>query len=127
MKKTIFYWLATLVLLLAVYGAASLSYNDYKGTISCPEIGGIPACYLVVLFFVLATISHFIKHKLATKAFYFFIGTPGLLALYASIQELNVSHTCPQTDSGIPMCFISLGLCTTILLFKILSIEKKTS
>ena len=123
MKKNIFYWLASAVLLFAVYGAASLSYSDYKSIISCPEIAGIPACYLVFLFFVIGAVSHFIQHKLANKAVFFFIGVPGLLALYASIQELNVAHTCPQTDSGIPMCFISLGLCSVIVIFKALSLK----
>jgi len=126
MKKNIFYWLTTAVLLFAIYGAGNLSFNDYQGTISCPKIAGIPACYLVLLFFVLGAVTHFVKSNLSQKAFFFFIGTPGLLALFASIQELNVSHTCPQTDSGIPMCFISLGLCSAILLFKYLSLNKNS-
>jgi len=125
MKKNIFYWLTTAVLLFAIYGAGNLSLNDFNGAIVCPKIGGIPACYLVLLFFVLGAVSHFIKNKISVKAFYFFIGTPGLLALFASIQELNEPHTCPRTSSGIPMCFISLGLCSFILIFKFLSLKKK--
>ena len=124
MKKNIFYWLSTTVLLFAIYGAGSLSLSDFQGTISCPKIAGIPACYLVLLFFVLGAMSHFVKHRFSNKAFFFFIGIPGLLALFASIKELNVPNTCPQTSSGIPMCYISLGLCTTILLFKFLSLKK---
>lgn len=126
MKKNIFYWLTTAVLLFAIYGAGNLSLGDFNGSISCPKIANIPACYLVLLFFVLGAISHFIKNKLINKAFFFFIGAPGLLALFASIQELNVSHTCPQTSSGIPTCFISLGLCSAILLFKFLSLKKSS-
>ena len=124
MKKNIFYWLTTAVLLFAIYGAGNLSLNDFNGAIVCPKIGGIPACYLVLLFFVLGAMSHFIKHTFSNKAFFFFIGTPGLLALFASVKELNIPHTCPQTSSGIPMCYISLGLCTAILLFKWLSFNK---
>ena len=124
MRKNIFYWLATAVLLFAIYGATNLSLSDYKGTISCPKIAGIPACYLVLLFFVLGAVSHFIKGKMSNLALFFFIGAPGLLALFASIKELNVPNTCPQTSSGIPMCYISLGLCTAILLFKFLSLKK---
>ena len=99
MKKNIFYWLTTAVLLFAIYGATNLSISDYNGTISCPKLAGIPACYLVLLFFVLGAVSHFVKHRFSTKAFFFFIGTPGLLALFASIKELQVPNTCPQTAS----------------------------
>ena len=123
MKKNIFYWITTAVLLFAIYGAGNLSLSDFNGTISCPKIAGIPACYLVLLFFVLGAVSHFINNKLANKAVFFFIGVPGLLALFASIQELNVPNTCPRTSSGIPMCFVSLGLCSAILLFKFLSLK----
>lgn len=126
MNKNIFYWLTTAVLFFAIYGASSLSLSDFNGTISCPKLAGIPACYLVLLFFVLGGISNFVKNKFTNKAFFFFIGTPGLLALFASIQELNVPNTCPQTASGIPMCFISLGLCSAILLFKFISLKRSS-
>jgi len=119
--KKIFYWLTTIVLFFAIYGALNLSLTNFNGSISCPKIAGIPACYLISLFFVLGTVSHFIKNK----AFFFFIGAPCILALFASIQEVNYSNTCPQTSSGIPMCFISLGLCSLILFLKFLSLKSK--
>lgn len=122
--KKIFYLVATAFLLFAIYGAANLSLNDFNGMVSCPKIAGIPACYLVLLFFILGAVSHFVKSKYSNKAFYFFIGTPGVLALFASIKELSIAHTCPRTSTGVPMCFISLGLCSVILLFKFLSLRK---
>ncbi|WP_010523102.1 hypothetical protein [Aquimarina agarivorans] len=125
MKKTIFYWLTTMVLILAIWGAGSLSFKDFSGVLSCPKFIGIPVCYLVFLFFILAGIGHLMSTKTGKIIFFVFIAIPGVLAFFASIAELNMAHTCPQTASGIPMCFISLGLCSTLVVFKYISLKQK--
>ncbi len=124
MKKTLFYWLTTAVLLFAIYGAGSLSINDFNGVITCPKVVGIPVCYIVLLFFVLGMLAHFTTRTWSAKAFIVLISIPGVVAFFASIAELGVQHVCPKTASGIPMCFISLGLCSVILLFKYFSLKK---
>lgn len=121
MSKQIFYWITTLILLIAIYGAGNLSLNDYKQIITCPKFLGIPVCYFVLLFFVLATVNHFIKGNIAILFFYLWIAIPGILALFASIKEIKIPHTCPYTTSGIPMCYLSLLICISLIIFKYLS------
>jgi len=124
MFKKISYWITTVILFIAIYGAGNLSLNDYNQIITCPKFIGIPVCYIVLLFFVLAAINHFIKKNITTILFYVWIGIPGIIALIGTISEIKTPHSCPYTTSGTPMCYISLLLCTSLIIFKTLSIKR---
>jgi len=118
----IFYWITLAVILFATYGAASLSRNDWKQKNVCPKIVGIPACYIVFICFLAASISHIINTPLSNQLFFVFVGIPGIIALIGSIIELTGKTICPKTASKTPMCFISLGLCVTLLVLKYFSL-----
>ena len=110
-------YLITGILMLSVFGTGQLSIEHYQQKISCPLVVGLPACYVIGVCFILTLISHFVTHR---KVWYFlFIAIPFLLALSGSILELLGHDVCPKTNSGIPMCFISLFICTTLLILKI--------
>jgi len=113
--KNIMYWITLVIAILAVIGASQLSYTDWKEGNVCPQQLGIPACYIVLAFFVAATISHLTKTSLGNTLFFIFMAFPLFLALKGSITELSGTVVCPRTSSGIPMCFISLGLCISLI------------
>ena len=118
----IFYWITLALMLFVTYGAGSLSLNDWKNKNVCPKIAGIPACYIVFVCFVIASISHIINTSFTVQLFFISIGIPGLIALLGSITELTGRTICPKTASGIPMCYISLGFCVVLAITKFYSL-----
>lgn len=118
MNQILFFVLIA-ILLFAIYGSFNLSMVDYKKKNVCPKVFGIPACYLVFVFFVLALVAHVFNGVFADNLWYYaFIAVPFLLALTGTLTELSGKEICPRTPGGTPMCYISLGLCSTLLLIK---------
>jgi len=120
MKSILFY--ATIGLLLfAIYGAFNISLTDFQKKDVCPKVLGIPACYIVLVFFILALLAHSMSHIFTSTWWYYgFLAVPFLLALSGTLAELSGKVVCPRTAGGTPMCFISLGFCLTLFLLKIL-------
>jgi len=118
MLKTILYWIVVLVAVTAIYGTYGLALNEWNIGDICPKILGIPACYIVMICFVGGLLSHlFIKNR--HTAYFIFIGIVTSIALTGTVGELTGLAECPRTSSGIPMCFISLGICVSLLLSKV--------
>jgi len=108
-KHQISFILLCLLLAFASYKAGALSLDQWNNPGACPSIGSVPACYLVLAGFVLALVGHLGHFR---KLFLGGLGFPTALALFASIGEMGGFIECPKTDSGIPMCYISLALCS---------------
>ncbi len=107
-------------MLFVIYGSLMLSRRDYIKKNICPKVIGIPACYLVFVFFVGALIVHSVRFQ--TPYFYYgFMAVPFLLALSGTIVELTGKVICPRTEGGTPMCFLSLGFCVTLIALKFFS------
>ena len=118
MKQILFFAIIA-ILLFSIYGSFNLSMVDFQKKDVCPKVLGIPACYIVLLFFGLALSAHVFKGYLGKDIWYYgFMAVPFLLALGGTITELSGKEICPRTPGGIPMCFISLGICTTLLILK---------
>jgi len=125
MKKLLFYLVAAL-LLFAVYGALNLSITDFQKKDICPKVLGIPACYIVLLFFALGFVFHFLGKSMVTTWWYYgALCIPFFRALSGTVSQLSGHVVCPRTAGGTPMCFISLGFCTLLILLKLL--ENKMS
>lgn len=118
----IFYWITLVLILFVTYASGRLSLYDWKKKNICPKIAGIPACYIVFVCFLTASISHLINTAFSTQLFFIFIGIPGVIALIGSITELTGRTICPKTKSGIPMCYISLGFCVALAITKFYSL-----
>jgi len=118
--KTLLFYLIIGVLLFVIYGSWDLSMTDYRQKDICPKILEIPACYIVLFSFVMVLISHVLQSGFKSMLLYYgFIAIPFLLALGGTITELSGTVICPRTPGGIPMCFISLGMCSLLILLKI--------
>lgn len=118
--STILFFLIVIVLLIAINGSLSLSIIEFNKKNVCPKIIGIPACYLVLMFFVLTLVAHILQSTFSTNLwFYGFVGFPFLMALGGTLTELSGTVICPRTPGGIPMCYISLGMCILLILLKI--------
>ena len=117
--KNILFLTTLLVLLFVIYGSFNLSLTDFQKKDICPKILGIPACYIVLLLFVLTLLAHVAKGPFTNNWWYYgFLSVPFLLALSGTLSELAGKVVCPRTPGGTPMCFISLGFCTLLFILK---------
>ena len=115
-----------MILAVAIYGSGNLSLNDMRtpGGI-CPLILGIPACYIVFVCFVVALIAHLLSISKLSILFFNPVGIVTTIASYGTAGELIGFAKCPRTDYGVPMCFISLGICLSLLFSKFMHLRTK--
>jgi hypothetical protein len=123
MKVNIIKYLISIIFILGIYGAGNLAYNEFLHEGTCPKLGIIPACYIIFICFVIPFVAHFFNKG---KVIYFlFTGFALTLATYASIGQLLGNLQCPKTEGGLPMCYISFGVFTSLVWVKILLLKKK--
>jgi hypothetical protein len=109
--------------LLGVYGAFAVSASNFNQASVCPHILFVPVCYLVLLCYVLiaaAWVHMWMAKtpKLVNVRHYIFVSSSlivFMLAVLGSAGVLLGISQCPVTDSGIPKCFFSLAIITSIL------------
>ncbi len=121
--KQVLHTLLILLFILSIFGASPLVYNEYVNTSICPKILDIPACYIIMLCFIIPLIAHLLK----LSNYMYFIGTAiaFLIAFYGTIMQVSEIIECPKTSTGIPMCFISLSIFTTLIITKAYLIKLK--
>lgn len=92
---------------------------------SCPLILDIPACYPVLVSYILVFVSFFMD-KRSARYIIFYLGTlSGLaVAVWFSAGKASGTRTCPEL-LGIPLCYASLALFLIILIFGAVEIRKK--
>jgi len=120
-KKTL--WLViTFIFIIGIGGASSLVYNEFTNGLICPKLIGIPACYIIMLCFLIPFISHLFN----LNSLYYYVGTgfAFTIALYGSVMKFAGIVECPKTNEGVPMCFISLSIFTSLIILKLTSLKK---
>ena len=119
--NTVLYYIILVVLSFVIYSSFRLSRRDYRKKNICPKILGIPACYIVCLFFTVALLSHLFFGS--SPYWYFgFLAVPFMLAFLGTVTELTGKVICPRTPGGTPMCYISLGICSLLIFLKIFTL-----
>jgi len=82
---------------------------------TCPPLAGIPACYLVLAGYVLATVGAWLAGgKIGDVLFYVGAGVVVLIAIYFSTCQLQGTAQCPKFEA-LPMCYVSLFAGATLL------------
>jgi len=110
-----------------LYGAMSLSYSTLTDLATCPNIVGIPVCYVVAAGYAVMALGlginfsvRLTRTDLSSKAFMSGWLVVFVIAGLASLVEISAGNTCPTNDLAIPLCYLSLALCILILiLFKL--------
>lgn len=95
------------VALAGVAGVLPIVSEQVRGN-SCPQIGDIPACVVVLAAYGLIAISTLLEAGPRTASFA--LGWVLLfgLAVIGTTLEIMGNDACPRTGFGIPTCFISL-------------------
>ncbi|CAM4102213.1 hypothetical protein [Zobellia nedashkovskayae] len=114
--STTLYWVINILFLIGLFGAGSLVISEFTTGDGCPKFGAVPACLIILICFILPFISHLLKKW--NLIYFLFTGIAALIALVASIMQFIGNAECPKTDSGIPMCYISLLIFTSLIIFK---------
>lgn len=101
--------------LIGIFSGGNLSLTHFHTGDTCPELGPIPACYLVFLAYVGVFVSALVTQHLARRIF--LIGWAPIfgLAFIGALLHTFVQETCPVDGNGVPQCYYSLGL--SIILF----------
>lgn len=123
--KNIWYVLIILVAGFAIYGSSDLVMNEWEVGNICPKILSIPACYIVLACFSGALVAHLLPISNGKYVYFSLIGTVTLIASTGTIGELTGMTKCPRTGGGTPMCFISLGICLSLLTLKYAWLKSK--
>lgn len=107
------------LLLISAFGlfaGAQLSFSHMQSGETCPVLGPLPACYLVLAGYLAVFIAaSFIRRPWSRKLFYMGLLPVFLLAAIGVTLELVQGETCPPGAMGIPQCFFSLAMATACL------------
>lgn len=124
-KKAIARWLLIVTAAIGVFGIAGISYRQFTGLSQCPQLGNLPACYIVLICYALMLLASL--RRTLTMSWFFWIGWLGVFgfAVSGTALELAGVGTCPRTGGGTPICYFSLGLAMVLALLFILGLERK--
>jgi len=87
----------------------------------CPNIGPVPACYLVAVCYALMGVAA-IFNPLSLQIVFWIGWVPVfLLALSGTVLEISGTPTCPAAPNGTPMCFYSLALAIVLAVLYVIA------
>jgi hypothetical protein len=94
-------------LALGLYGALNVSYSTMTGESPCPSVAGVYICYVVLTGYLLMVVAQFLTPY---KALVFYLGwiIVFAIALLGTVFEISQGNVCPQSSSGLPLCYVSL-------------------
>ena len=116
------------VCLVVLSGIVPISLAQLRTGDACPNLGPIPACYIVSVCYGGMAVAAVVWWR--NLSWLFFLGVTPVLILAATGTTLELAGrpTCPVSDAGVPLCFVSLAVgCGLLLAFFIaVSLEKNT-
>lgn len=109
-----------ILMMVGFFGGIRLSYINFLGISSCPHLGSVALCYIVTLGYFTMFVGLLIPtFNLRKSLFWAGWSIVFLIALVGTGFELAVGTVCPQGFRNIPLCYLSLALCTIIgILYK---------
>ncbi|MEE8254794.1 MAG: hypothetical protein V3S58_04225 [Nitrosomonadaceae bacterium] len=124
MKEMFFRTAIVLLASIGVLGVGRISISHWTGEASCPMIGSLPACYIILIGYSLIVLSMYPRLQKAFVLFLIGWVPVAMLALTGVVGELTDVLQCPHLENGIPQCYLSAALALFIglltwLLFKI--------
>lgn len=124
MKGIFFRTAIVLLASIGVLGVGRISIIHWTGETSCPMIGSLPACYIILIGYSLIVLSMYPRLQKASVLFLIGWVPVVMLALTGVVGELTDVLQCPHLENGTPQCFLSAALALTIglpawFLFKI--------
>lgn len=104
-----------MISLFVLFRLVPVIQSEWLGQDGCPNIGPLPACYLVAVCYALMGFAALVNPRKLTIAFAIGWVPVFLLALSGSVLEVMGNDTCPHAPDGTPLCFYSLALATLLV------------
>ena len=120
----VIYYLIILLFIIGLNGTIRLVYAEMTVGAVCPTLLGIPACYIILACFTSSLVAHL--YNPTTRYYFIGVGLAWGIAIVASILQWLAILQCPKTDTGIPMCYISLALFTGLIGLKMITLPSNT-
>ena len=119
--RIILYLISGVGAIFAAYLVIMESYNPGY----CPQIIDIPACYPILVCYILVFISLFIYKRIARYIIFYISTLTGLaIAVWFTLGKIMGTRTCSALFD-IPLCYASLILFITILVLGAMEVRKK--
>lgn len=97
------------LLAVGLYGASSVSYTTITGTSPCPNVMGVPACFIVLAGYTFMFIATLIHSPYKGRWLFLSGWVPVfVLAFVGTLFEISNGNTCPKSESGLALCYVSL-------------------
>ena len=118
-----------LTCLVVLSGIVPISLTHFQTGNACPNLGPIPACYVVSVCYAAMGLAALVWWRSLRWLFFAGVTPVILLAAVGTTLELSGRPTCPLSDTGLPLCYVSLALgCSLLLAFLlILFFEERVS
>jgi len=121
-SNKILFWIISLLFIIGILGAGGLVLAEIQTGDGCPKFGPVPACLIILICFILPFISHITQKW--NSIYFIFTSIAAIIALVASIMQSIGKAECPKTGTGVPMCYLSLLIFSTLIILK--KIQLKT-
>ena len=97
-------------------GIIPISFTHFQTGDACPTLGFIPACYLVSICYAAMALAALVWWR--RLIWLFLAGATPVILLDAlgTTFELFGKPTCPLSDAGLPLCYLSFAIGCSILL-----------
>ncbi len=129
MNKKSIHWLIYLSIwiaaLIGLSGTLPLLKNELINGNICPRILSVPACYIIFSSIILIIISHSQLFSDRNRLYYLGVFVALSIATFGSVGNLLGYVECPQTEGGIPMCYLSFLLFFSLLSLKLIENQLK--
>ena len=96
-------------------GLAPLVLDELRGIEACPNLGPVPACYLVACGYLAMAVAVVFSPRRLTVLFLLGWTPVFLLALSGTTMEILDYPTCPSSPTGTPLCYFSLTVAALLL------------
>jgi len=107
---------------IGLIGALNLGYTQFLTGTACPNLGPVPACYIMLGIFVGLFVGTLFMNRWKFLQIIFALCL--IAALYisslASFKQITVGNTCPLSEGGIPLCYFASTLFISILILSVL-------
>lgn len=109
------------VALFGLNGTLALARREFASGHICPKIIGIPACYIILACLLLILLSQTQLLKDKYRLYYLGVGLALAIATFGTVGNYLGYLSCPQTDSGTPLCYLSFALFASLLVLRLIN------
>lgn len=106
-------------------GIIPISFTHWQTGAACPMLGPLPACYLVSICYAAMGLAAVLWNKPLNGLFFAGAAPVILLALIGTSLELSGRATCPRSETGLPLCYLSLIASIMMLVVFLLVLKRE--